>query len=115
MKDDKSKDFERLLHIRNAIEEIERFTTGVNKKRFINDSLVSSGTLFQFNIIGEAIIYIDAELLGKYKYPWFKVRAFRNLISHEYFNVKLEAVWDIVKNDLPELKEMIEKILNERF
>jgi uncharacterized protein with HEPN domain len=41
-------------------------------------------------------------------------RAFQNLISHEYFNIKLDAVWDIIENDLPELKEVIATIINEQ-
>ncbi|RLD41691.1 MAG: hypothetical protein DRI89_09165 [Bacteroidetes bacterium] len=36
-------------------------------------------------------------------------------MSHEYFNIKLEAVWDIVVNDLPELKEIVNLILVNGF
>jgi uncharacterized protein with HEPN domain len=43
------------------------------------------------------------------------VRAFRNLISHEYFNIELAAVWEIIEKDLPELKIIINTILNNEF
>jgi hypothetical protein len=31
--------------------------------------------------------------MGKYDHPWHKERVFWNLMSHMYFQVKLEAVW----------------------
>ena len=111
MKDSRKSSYERLIHIQKAILEIESFTRNVTKDDFLNDQLLSSAVLFQFSVIGEAVIHIETSLLGKYKYPWYRVRAFRNLISHEYFQIKLLAVWDIVVKDLPELKEQIEVIL----
>jgi len=27
------------------------------------------------------------------------------MISYEYFSIKLEAVWDVIAKDLPELKK----------
>ena len=115
MKDSGKESYERLIHIQKAILEIESFTHNVSKNDFLNDKLLSSGVLFQFSVIGEAVIHIETSLLEKYGYPWYRVRSFRNLISHEYFQIKLEAVWDIVVNDLPILKEEIETILKNEF
>lgn len=111
MKDSRKESYERLIHIQKAIFEVESFTNNVSKNDFLNDQLRSSAVLFQFSVIGEAVIHVETSLLEKYEYPWYRVRAFRNLISHEYFQIKLEAVWDIVVTDLPKLKEEIEAIL----
>ena len=35
----------------------------------------------------------------------------RDKLIHHYFGVNLEAVWKAIKEDLPDLKEKIEKIL----
>ena len=115
MKDKKKDSCERLIHIQKAINEIETFIHNVNKNEFINNHLLTSAVLFQFSVIGEAVIYIENYLLDKYEYPWYKVRAFRNLISHENFQIKLDAVWEIIINDLPELKQVIETILKNEF
>jgi len=115
MKDNRKENQERLAHIKKAVSEIEIFTLNVSKNDFLNDNILSSAVLFQFSIIGEAIIHIETSLLDKYEYPWYKVRTFRNLISHEYFNIKLDAVWDIIVNDLLQLKQIIEKIINDEF
>lgn len=115
MKDNKKESYERVTHMQKAVNEIETFTANINKNDFLNDKILSSAILFQFSVIGEAVIHVETSLLNKYEYTWHKVRAFRNLISHEYFNIKLEAVWDIVVNDLPELKQIVKKILDKEF
>jgi len=36
----------------------------------------------------------------------------RNVFVHEYFGVDSSIVWEIIKNDLPELKDKIKEILD---
>lgn len=115
MKDQKFESRERLIHIWEAILQIEIFIQDISKDVFLNDQLVASAVLFQLSVIGEAIIHVDKDLLGSIDYPWHKVGAFRNLIFHMYFQIKLEAVWEIIKNDLPELMGSIETILKKEF
>lgn len=115
MKDPKRRDHERLIHIRDAAGRIENFTLEMNEADFLTDDLVLSAVLFQFSVIGEAVKHIGSDHLDKYKYPWHRVRAFRNLISHAYFHVKPQAVWNVIKNDLPGLKYQIEEILKQEF
>ena len=113
MKDNKLKSFERLIHIQHSIQDISVFIDGIDEDTFIKDPLISSAVLFQFSVIVEAVNHVDEELLSKYNYPWYKVRGFRNFISHVYFQIKLEAVWEVIVNDLPDLKQMIDMILEQ--
>ena len=115
MKDQKIESRERLTHIREAIHQIEVFVLDISKEVFLDDQLVASAVLFQFSVIGEAIIHVDTDLLGSYDYPWQRVRAFRNLISHMNFQIKMDAVWEIIVADLPGLKQVIETILQKEF
>lgn len=115
MKDKKKESHERLIHMQKAVNEIETFTANINRNDFLNDKILSSAVLFQLYVIGEAVIHVETSLLDKYEYTWHKVRTFRNLISHEYFNINLDAVWDIIVNDLPGLKQIVKKILNKEF
>jgi uncharacterized protein with HEPN domain len=82
MKDKRIESYERLAHIMEAISKIEVFIRDIGKEAFLDDQLVASAVLFQFSVIGEAIIHVDVDLLGNYNYSWHKVKAFRNLISH---------------------------------
>jgi uncharacterized protein with HEPN domain len=43
--------------------------------------------------------------------PWKAIVGFRNISIHEYFGISLQLVWEIAKNDLPDLKEKIQYIL----
>lgn len=70
---------------------------------------------FQFAVIGEAIKYVENEKLNKYDCPWHQVRSFRNLIAHEYFNIRTRAVWNIIENDLDELEKTIILMLKNEF
>ncbi len=115
MNDNIKESYERLSHIQKAVNEIETFTRNVSIEAFLNDNLLSSAVLYQFSVIGEAVIHVETSLLDKYEYPWHQVRTFRNLISHEYFHIKLDAVWDIIINDLSGLKQIIETILKNEF
>lgn len=72
-------------------------------------------TLFQFAVIGEAIIHVDEDILDKYEFPWYKVRAFRNFILHEYHAIEDKVIWDTIQKDLPLLKQMIILILVSEF
>ncbi len=98
---------ERILHIINSIEIIEKYTDGIDVLGFESNNLVQDAVLFHFSVIGEAIVHIDSNILEGFEYPWYKVRSFRNLIAHEYFNIKMIAVWMIIINDLPQLKKIV--------
>lgn len=37
----------------------------------------------------------------------------RDKIIHFYFGMKWEIVWDVIKNEIPALKEKIERIIKE--
>jgi uncharacterized protein with HEPN domain len=115
LKDKIADNKDRFLQIENAIIQIESFISKISQDDFMRSSLISSAVLFQFSVIGEAVGHIDKTFLEKYQYPWYKVKAFRNLISHEYFRIELSAVWEVIIKDLPELKEMINRIIREEF
>lgn len=115
MRDSQITGKERLEHILKAITDIEIFTKDVSKESFLNDTVLIHATLFKFAIIGEAVIYIDDEILNKYEYPWYQVRGFRNFILHEYHAIEFRIVWEAIENDLPELKKIVKQILVNEF
>ena len=103
---------ESLEQMLDAITKIELFCTDSNEKIFNNDLKLNSAVLLHFVIIGEAITNVDSEILKRNNYAWYKVKSFRNLIAHQYHKITMRMVWGIITNDLPELKKVIEEILN---
>lgn len=49
------KDLVRLLHILKSIELINEFTSDIEENEFLNDELIQSAVIRQFEIIGEAV------------------------------------------------------------
>lgn len=106
---------DRLRHILDSILSVESFLAGYSKSSFLQDRKTIDATLFQFAVIGEAIARIDQDILDKYDFPWYKVRAFRNFILHEYHAIDDGVIWDTAKKDLPQLKEIIILIMGCEF
>ena len=102
---------ERFKHILESIENILSFTESYALKDFEDDIRVYYACLYQFAVIGEAVMNIDDKILMKYDYPWYKVRSFRNFIMHEYHDVDAIVVWDTIIMILPEFKQIVEQIL----
>jgi uncharacterized protein with HEPN domain len=111
MKDLKG-DKARLLHILDAISEIEGYTHDFNFEDFFRISMARFASIKQLEIIGEAANHISPELIENYPdVEWRKIIALRNILIHEYFGVDAKIVWDIIKEDIPDLKLSIEIIL----
>lgn len=102
---------ERLKHIREAIDKIETYCKGIKEEKFTEDDLINGSVLYQFIIVGEAIQYVDHEILERYPYTWHLPRSFRNYIAHEYFGINLKQVYKTVKYILPEFRSLIETMI----
>ena len=97
--------------ILKSIKNIEEFSKNLNKEKFSRNNLRQSAIIRQLEIIGEAVKNIPNSFRGKYpKIAWKDIAGFRDILSHAYFGVNLERVWNIIENDLPKLKEEINKI-----
>lgn len=102
----------RLQHIMDAIHEIEIYLEGISYEQFLENSEKRFATIKQIEIIGEACNALTDELKAEYPLiPWKPIISFRNISIHEYFGVNLRLVWEIAKNDVPELKDEMQRIL----
>jgi len=102
----------RIQHILDAIYEIELYLETVSYEQFLATSEKRFATIKQIEIIGEACNAITVELKSAYPLvPWKPIIAFRNISIHEYFGVNLQLIWEIAKNDLPDLKEKMQAML----
>lgn len=64
-------------------------------------------------IIGEAGNHITDEIKLKFSgVEWAQIVGMRNVFVHEYFGVDSRIVWEIIKEDLPDLKKKVIEILN---
>jgi len=108
------KDLPYLMHILNAINDIEESIKQLSKKEFEKAKDSKDATIRRVEIIGEAVKNISPQLRGAYpEVEWKKIAGTRDRITHAYFAVDLNVIWEIVTRRLPVLKRQVTKIVNE--
>lgn len=105
-----------LTHMREAIERIERYTRGKTHEAFVVDDQLQDAVVRNIEIIGEAARNIErhapAFVAAHDEIPWAALYAMRNRVSHGYWTVDLDAVWQVVQRDVPILGEQIRGLLS---
>jgi uncharacterized protein with HEPN domain len=103
----------RLQHIHDAILEIETYLFNTTFSDFMENSMMRFACIKLMEIIGEAGNHISEETKSKFtSIEWTQIIGMRNVFVHEYFGIDSTLVWEIIKNDLPDLREKIEEILD---
>ncbi|WP_028844904.1 DUF86 domain-containing protein [Thermodesulfovibrio thiophilus] len=104
------------LVLQDILEEIDRIKRFIEKidnwQDFYNNELVYYAVLKCLENIGEASKHIPEDKRKLTNIDWRKIAALRNILVHEYFGIDAEVVWDIVKNRIPELKEIVKELKN---
>lgn len=101
-----------LKDIEEAIELAIEFTKGMNFEDFIQDKKTIFAVARAIQIIGEAVKKIPNSIKEKYPHiPWQDMAKMRDKVIHQYFAVKLDIVWNTIKQDLPLLKTLISSLL----
>jgi uncharacterized protein with HEPN domain len=105
MKDDKLY----LRHILEAIEKIESYTS-VGRDSFMKTAIIQDAVIRNLEIIREASKqFSDSFKQRNADIPWRNVSELRDILIHHYMGVDLEKVWNVVEQNLPQLKQAVQK------
>ena len=100
--------------ILESIKLIEKYIRNISKENLDNNQKLKDSIVRRLEIIGEAVKNIPDNFRKKYpEVPWKKIAGLRDIIIHTYFSLDLDITWDIIKKDLPDLKEKMLKIRTE--
>ncbi len=103
----------RLQHILDAIFEIENYIDNADFDTFESYSMMFNATVRQLEIIGEAANQLTEQIqIENTSIPWRQIIGLRNMVIHEYFGIDKTLVWNVVKQNLPDLKNKIIIIIN---
>ena len=98
----------------SAMDKAMDFVKNMSYEEFTRDDKTVYAVVRAIEIIGEAVKNIPGNVRKNYpEIPWKDMAGMRNKVIHEYFGVKLNIVWRTVKEEIPPLKPLFEKILKE--
>ncbi len=106
-------------YLEHIVEAIARATSYVepfpSMEAFERNPQAQDAVIRNIEIIGEAVNKIQKQapefVKAHPEVPWSDIRGMRNKVIHGYFDVELPVVWTTIKEDLPKLKEQIDRLL----
>lgn len=105
-------DLNRLQHMLDAINDILIFSKNKERIDLEDNKMLSYSLIHLLEIIGEAANKISAEFQKKYSnIPWKAIIGMRNRLIHGYFDIDLDIVWKTIDEDIPKLKNKVEKVI----
>ena len=96
----------------NACDKITQYITEHTFESFNKDSKTFDAVMMEFIVIGEAATHFPVEIRERNpEIRWTSVVGLRNFLTHEYFEIDPQKIWNTAKVNIPELKVQMESIL----
>lgn len=106
-----SKDMARLWDMLDAARTAVEFTGGLRFEEFLKDRKTRNAVERNLEIIGEAARCVSPETCKAFpEIPWRSMVGLRNVLAHEYGEIRYEILWTVIGNKLLPLIERLEKL-----
>jgi uncharacterized protein with HEPN domain len=103
-----------LNHILDEANYLIRHSANISYSRFFENETLKRSFVRSLEVIGEAVKNIPDDFRDEYPdIPWKDMAGLRDILIHRYFGINYKMVWDIVKNQVSDIKTKIQSILNE--
>lgn len=101
-----------LEDIELSMKRVQEYIAGLDFQRFKWDYKTVDAVIRNFEIIGEATKNLPRDIKDKYiNVPWEEMYRLRNRITHEYFGIDYEIIWEIATKYLPDNQKDLSEIL----
>ena len=108
----RDKDRQILSKIRQYCTEINSVVDGVEFETFVDDFMINRTCTMTLVQIGELAKRLSEDFKSKHNLvPWRRIGDTRNFIVHEYDDIDWETLWQIIRDNVPELLEFTDEIL----
>ena len=96
-----------------AIGNIENFTVGVSSfDGFAADKILCHAVTYNLQCIGENVYKLSTAFLEQHpSIDWEAIEGLRHVLVHDYYQVNLQMVWQIIVQDLPGLKGYLTSLI----
>jgi uncharacterized protein with HEPN domain len=100
-----------LNHIKDAISDIEKFISDISLEDFLKNKEKQYAVVKALEIIGEEAKKVSKDMKSSHpEIPWKKMAGMRDKLTHDYFGVNLELVFETATTHIPDLKKQISKL-----
>ncbi len=98
------RDDDRIAHIVEACDQAAAFVFGRSYDEFADDRMLQLALVKVVEIIGEAAKAVSPETQAEHlEVPWSAAARTRDRLTHHYFEIDLNRLWNTVTDDLPAL------------
>ncbi len=105
---------DRLVHILDAIRNIQLLLNGKSSAEFANDILLRLAAERAMEIISEASRRIPDEIKKRQpQIDWQGMADLGNRLRHAYHRTDPKVLWAIADHDLPPLKAFVERLVKD--
>lgn len=95
-----------------AAKSVREFTSGLTFHYYQQDKKVKFAVERSLEIIGEAASRVSNEFRDAHpEISWKGIKGLRNVLIHEYGEIKHERIWVVATVRIPELIIMLEKLI----
>jgi len=90
---------------------VREFTVNVSFEQYLKDRKLQMAVERGIEIIGEAARRLSDSFRQEHsEIPWRNILAQRNLLVHEYGEIRQERLWIVVNRHIPELISQLEQL-----
>ncbi|MBE9158211.1 DUF86 domain-containing protein [Nodosilinea sp. LEGE 06152] len=99
----------RLRHMLDAANQAIAFMEGRSKLSLDADAMLLLAVVKAIEIVGEAAAKITKERQAEIpQIPWSQIISMQNRLTHAYFDIDTDVLWQTIVEDLPELIRELE-------
>jgi len=92
-----------------AAREVTEFVRSVQYNQYLSDKMMRRAVERSVELIGEAARRVSAEFKEQHpEIPWGLIVGQRNVLVHDYGEVRHERIWAVAANRVPELIAKLE-------
>lgn len=103
-----NRDVQIIRHILNYCEEVylARMRFGDDREVFMADPVYRNAVSMPVQQIGELAKHLSDEFIeANPGIPWKQIKGMRTWFAHQYLNMDVGSIWDVVQEGVPPLKD----------